>query len=111
MSNLPSRTNSCASSLRLLSPRFELGDLDGAAVRGPDRRVTQMISEWAYMARDGEKTRYSGIRYVSRLGSPWECWAMFEDDELEIEVIERVPVTKDMPELREVADLFGLTVF
>ena len=48
---------------------LELGDLDVAAVRGPDRRVTQMISEWAYMARDDERTRYSGIRYVSRLGS------------------------------------------
>ncbi len=86
-------------------------DLDVAAVRGPDRRVTQMISEWAYMGRDDEKARYSGIRYVSRLGSPWECWAVFEDDELDIEVIERLPITKDMPELREVADLFGLTVF
>jgi len=36
---------------------------------------------------------------------------VFEDDELDIEVIERLPITKDMPELREVADLFGLTVF
>lgn len=63
------------------------------------------------MARDDEKPRYSGIRYVSRLGSPWDCWAAFEDDELDIEVLERLPITKDMPELREVADPFGLTVF
>jgi hypothetical protein len=28
-----------------------LSDLDVSTVRGPDRRATQMISEWAYLAR------------------------------------------------------------
>jgi hypothetical protein len=86
-------------------------DLDVATVRGPDRRVTQMISEWAYLAREGDEPLYAGIRYLSRLGSQWECWAVFEDDEREFDVVERRPITKDMPELQEVAELFGLTVF
>lgn len=86
-------------------------DLDVATVRGPDRRVTQMISERAYMARDGDEPRYAGIRYLSRLGSQWECWAVFEDDERDFEVIERLPINKDMSELQEVAEIFGLTVF
>jgi hypothetical protein len=88
-----------------------VGDLDVATVRGPDRRVTQLISEWAYMARDGDEPRYAGIRYLSRLGSQWECWAVFEDDERDFAVIERLPISKDMSELQEVAGLFGLTVF
>jgi len=88
-----------------------IDDLDVSTVRGPDRQVTQMISEWAYMVNDGDKARFAGIRYCSRLGSQWECWAVFEDDQIEIEVLERLPIAKDTPELREVADLFGLTVF
>ena len=63
------------------------------------------------MVRNGDEARYAGTRYCSRLGSQWECWAVFEDDQLEIEVLERLPIAKDTPELREVADLFGLTVF
>jgi hypothetical protein len=86
-------------------------DLDVATVRGPDRKVTQMISEWAYLAREGDEPLYAGIRYLSRLGSHWECWAVFEDDERDFDVVERRPITKDMPELQEVAELFGLTVF
>jgi hypothetical protein len=36
---------------------------------------------------------------------------VFEDDERAFDVVERRPITKDMPELQEVAELFGLTVF
>jgi hypothetical protein len=45
------------------------------------------------------------------LGSQWECWAVFEYDGRDFEVIERLPINKDMSELQEVAALFGLTVF
>ena len=54
-----------------------LSDLDVSTVRGPDRRVTQMISEWAYLASTGEDPTYGGIRYESRIRSGWECWALF----------------------------------
>lgn len=70
-----------------------------------------MISEWAYMASEDDEPRYAGIRYVSRLGSQWECWAVFDDDDSELEVVEQRPITRDMPELQEIAELFGLTVF
>jgi hypothetical protein len=88
-----------------------LTDLDVSTIRGPDRRVTQMISEWAYMATDGDRPRYAGIRYESRIRSGWECWALFDDEELDIDVVETVPITLDMPELLDVAALFGLQVF
>jgi hypothetical protein len=88
-----------------------LTDLDVAAVRGHDRRVTQLISEWAYLAEGAEGPRYVGIRYESRIRSGWECWALFDDEDVEIEVVETLPITTDMPALVEVAELFGLQVF
>ena len=88
-----------------------LTDIDVSTVRVPDRRITRMISEWAYMATDGEKPRFAGIRYESRIQSGWECWALFDDDDLEIEVIETVPITPSMPQLISVAELFGLQTY
>jgi hypothetical protein len=88
-----------------------LDDLDVATVRGPDRRVTQLIADWAYMADEDGEPLYAGIRYESRIRSGWECWALFDDEDLELEVLETLPVTPDMPALQEVARLFGLRVF
>ena len=88
-----------------------LNDLDVAAVRGPDRRVTRLIADWAYMADDGGQPLYAGIRYESRIRSDWEGWALFDDEDLELEVLETLPVTADIPALQVVAHLFGLRVF
>ena len=88
-----------------------LSDLDVSAVRGPDRRVTQMISEWAYMASTREDPTYCGARYESRIRSGWECWALFDDEELEIDVLETRPITPDMAQLQTVGKLFELQVF
>jgi hypothetical protein len=87
------------------------GDLDVAAVRGPDRRVTRLIADWAYLAEDEGRPRYAGVRYESRLRSGWECWALFDDEDMELEVIETLPVTREMPALQRVAELFELRVF
>jgi hypothetical protein len=88
-----------------------LHDLDVAAVRGPDRRVTRLIADWAYMADDNGQPRYAGIRYESRIRSGWECWALFDDEELELKVLETLPIVSDMPALQRVARLFELQVF
>lgn len=73
--------------------------------------MTRMISEWAYMAADGDEPRYAGIRYESRIRTGWECWALFDDDDLQLEVIETIPITPDIPALTSVANLFGLRIF
>ncbi len=84
-------------------------ELDVATVRGPDRRVTRMISRWAAVQTDEHgDTLYAGIRYFSRLNRDWECWAVFGD--VDLEVVETRPITKDMTELRQVAKLYDLTV-
>ncbi len=88
-----------------------LDDLDVAAVRGPDRRVTRLIADWAYMAEDQGRPRYAGIRYESRLRSGWECWALFDDEDLDLNVLATLPITAEMPALQDVARLLQLRVF
>jgi len=84
-------------------------DLDVAAVRGRDRRVTRLISLWAHQERTaGGAPRYAGIRYLSRLDSAWECWAVFSRTPLEVR--EALPIGRQMPALQAVAGRFGLTV-
>ncbi len=87
-------------------------DLDVATVRGKDRRVTRLISEWAYRATVGEDDStpmYAGLRYLSRLHNAWECWAVFHD--IDLKVVDTRPINLEMPELKAVAKLFELQVF
>lgn len=99
----------------------ELGvqDLDVSVIRGPNRRVTRLISEWAYNAMrdewedeatgeiDGEPM-FAGIRYLSRIDTTWECWAVFDD--IELEVLDLQPITRDMPDLDKIVKQFGLVL-
>lgn len=85
-------------------------DLDVATVRGEDRRVTRLIAQWAYdQADDAGHPLYAGVRYLSRLNSEWECWAVFED--VEMEEVDRKSVLATDSTLLGVADLYGLKVY
>ena len=89
---------------------YGYSDLDVPTVRGGDRRITRWIGRWAYEQRDtGDRLEYAGIRYLSRLSSEWECWALFEDVALDEQ--ERRPITRDDHALTRIAELYGLTVF
>lgn len=86
-----------------------LDDLNVGTVRGPDRRLTRLISHWAYTEADESGAPvYGGLRYISKLNSEWECWAVFED--ADIEVVDTKPITLDMAELMEVANHYGLVM-
>lgn len=87
-----------------------VSDLDVAAVRGGDRRVTRLIAAWAHQATDAATGApcYSGIRYASRLTSDWTCWAVF--DRVQLEPLEYLPITAEMDSLQRVAKLFDLRV-
>lgn len=85
-------------------------DLDVAAIRGGDRRITRLVSLWAWSRVDeAGQPVFAGIRYLSRLNTEWECWALF-DRSPTIE-IERLPILREMQELQEVARLWKLRVF
>ena len=84
-------------------------DIDVAAIRGGDRRLTRWISYWAWSQRTRtDEPHYAGIRYLSRLNSRWECWAVF--DRTPIDEIQRRPILREMPELQRIARHFELTV-
>lgn len=88
---------------------YGIADLDVATVRGGDRRITRWIGQWAYDARNADGSpRFAGIRYLSRLNSDWECWAVFDD--VAITEINRRPLLPSDEALRSVADGYDLTV-
>jgi hypothetical protein len=85
-------------------------DLDVPTVRGGDRRITRWMGRWAYQQRDEQdRPVFAGVRYLSRLSSAWECWALFEDVALDEQ--ERRPILRNDEALLRVAELYGLTVF
>lgn len=85
-------------------------DLDVSTVRGGDRRVTRWISQWVYDQVDETGRPYfAGIRYLSRLETTWECWAVFDD--VVMTELEQRSIHRTDPALRRVARMFELTVF
>lgn len=82
-------------------------DLDVAVVRGGDRRVTRAIGHWAYTQADEDGVPlYAGIRYLSRLNTDWECWAVFDDVPM-VEIVRRPILLRD-DALRRVTKRFRL---
>ncbi len=52
---------------------FEIEQLDLSAITSPTLRLlTQYAARYIY------SSGFAGIRYASRLGANWECWALFE---------------------------------
>lgn len=80
-------------------------DLDVSVVRGSDRRITRWISSFAHEVDPA----IAGIRYLSRLSSDWECWAVF--DNVDLEQLETQPILRTDAELTNVAKTYGLTIF
>lgn len=85
-------------------------DLDVPTVRGADRRITRWIAKWAFEQRDADGAPvFAGVRYLSRLNTAWECWAVFHD--VEIKEITREPIERENEALKTIARHFDLTVF
>ena len=85
-------------------------NLDISDIRNRDRRLSRAIAEWAYTSLDAEgRYRFSGIRYLSRIDTTWECWAIF--DGTDIFETSRRSIELDDPDLQEIAQLWGLRAF
>jgi glutamate mutase epsilon subunit len=83
-------------------------DLDVSTIRGPDRRVTRLVSQEVHDFAVAAMAPIAGIRYDSRIRTGWEAWAVF--DHVPLTELERRPISRDMPALAKVAKLFGLVV-
>lgn len=79
-------------------------------LHGNDRRVTRLVSEWAYRWGEEETEPHMlyGIRYTSTLDPAWECWAVFGDTPYEVK--ETLPITPELPDLQTVAKRYGLVI-
>ena len=98
------------SELTQILTTYDCEDFDVATVRGGDRRVTRQISQWVYdqvSPKTGDPL-YAGIRYLSRLNSEWECWAIF--DRTAIEILEQKPILPQNEELEEVAKTYKIVI-
>jgi hypothetical protein len=87
-----------------------LDDVDVPAIRSKDRRLTRIVSQWTWEEHEAPGAPpYAGIRFCSRLGSEWECWAVFED--VFPQECERRPILLGDEVLKRVADLYDLVLF
>jgi hypothetical protein len=87
-----------------------LDDIDVAAIRSRDRRLTRWVSQWTWSKR-WERTSpdYAGLCFRSRLNTDWECWAVFEEVIFDEE--ERRSVLRQDQALSRVANLYGLDIY
>lgn len=83
-------------------------DLDVSTIRGPDRRVTRLVSQALHDFAVAQMAPIAGVRYDSRIRTGWEAWAVF--DHVPIAELERIPITRGIAPLAKVAQLFGLVV-
>lgn len=85
-------------------------DFDVALARGPHRAITRAASEWSHWQTDENGIpRYAGIRYLSRLNSDWECWAVF--DRTPITPVATKPVFAADEPLKTIAKTYKLRVY
>jgi hypothetical protein len=87
---------------------FGGASLDVSTIRGGDRRVTRAVSQWVFDYARTNELPIAGIRYLSRLDSKWETWAVF--GHVPLEERERHTIRTSMPALQHVSQLFDLTV-
>lgn len=90
---------------------LDVDRLDVAVVRGADRRVTRSVSQWLHDQEDALGNRlYAGVRYLSKIDTDWECWAVFDDTEWK-EAGARRPIAPDDPDLIRIRDRYYLSVY
>lgn len=88
---------------------LDVEDLDLSAVMDKEeRRLTQEIARFVYeLSDESGKGQFAGLRYVSRLCSEWELWAVFDDRLVHTEHPAR-SIFPDDPGLLEACARLGL---
>ncbi len=90
-----------------------ISSIDVSTLTSMSRRFTQACARYVYdLAHDTGAPEFSGIRYLSRYGSPgnWMCWAMFDDRLSRAGAGYAKPIEENDDDLFTVAHEFGLTI-
>lgn len=83
--------------------------LDLSDVHGRDRALTRAIATAIFTERnEAGDFLYDGIKYTSRFGPDWECWAVFEGTQATLTSCE--PIRADDHDLVDLARRWGLRV-
>lgn len=92
---------------------YGLDELDVSALTSRHRALTQRVARHLYEMKDASgRPLVAGIRYISRFGANWECWAIFEGriPDLDSMAARSFPIHADNPDLLDVARIFGLSI-
>ena len=93
-----------------LAISLDISDIDVAALCGPARILTQEIARYVYEQVDAAgQPMYSGLRYLSRYNTAWECWAIFTD-RLAHRVVGVDPIPATAPGLYDAARILRLRI-
>jgi RES domain len=111
-----------ADSIREISAALEaalanlgVSHLTVATLRGEDRAVTTAIATWVHGLYLDTGHPACGIRFGSKLGSDWECWAIWlratDEGHPELEELREestAEILRDDPDLQAAMDTLGL---
>lgn len=93
-----------------LVARLNRSSLTLSDIHGENRVLTSWAAQAIHDLDDSRgKPLFDGIRYISKYGSSFECWAVF--DHVELERVSVASIRRDDPALKKIAELYGLTVF
>ena len=96
--------------------RLGFDELDLSALSGANpnsRRLTQACARHIYeLTEDDGQPVFAGIRYRSRWGEQWECWAIFSDRLVHAPGTAPTsrPIPASEPDLVTCANLLGLRI-
>ncbi len=85
-----------------------LEEFDLSAMTSSQRKLSQEVACYIYELADEGHTSFAGIRYVSRLHTPWELWAIFYDRMNHFPVQAAGTIMADDEELEEATNVLGV---
>lgn len=103
--------------LATLLHRFGESEFSMSTLTNENRELTTSIAAWVHGQTLFDGSRPHGIKYGSKHGLDFSCWAVWlrklDDgqpvDSEPIRVLQEWPITRDSPALRRVGKRFGLT--
>jgi RES domain len=88
-----------------------LESVDRGLMYHPDRRLTRPVARYYWqLARSEDHRDWAGLRYMSRLGPEWECWAVWEPSPMlpSTEIV--TTLLRDHPDLQAAAAKLDISV-
>ncbi|MGH3089888.1 MAG: RES domain-containing protein [Rubrobacteraceae bacterium] len=106
---VPEATQTLTEVLASWLVRFRLSEFDMSVITSQQRRLTQEAARYVYELADSGLV-FAGIRYLSRLNTEWELWAIFDDRMVHTPEDLFEIIRADDDDLMEAASRFDITI-